>query len=69
MAEKVADKQKCPKCGFVTAVKDIVKDMETVVEIAERMDYGEAEVQCPVCCEWFCLQTIIEQFQEKPDGE
>ena len=57
---KVADKQECPECGLVIPVNEIVKDMESVIEIAERMDYGEAEVQCPVCEEWFFLQIIEE---------
>ena len=54
---KVADKQKCPN-GHITGVRELVPSMEHVVEIAEKMDYGEPEVQCPVCCEWFCLQTV-----------
>lgn len=55
MATKVADNQKCPN-GHVTEVKDIAPDMESVLVIAERMDYGGPEVQCPICSEWFKLQ-------------
>lgn len=58
MASKVADKQKCPNCGVETDTKEIAKDMESVCQIAEKMDYGEPEVQCPICSEWFYLQTV-----------
>lgn len=52
----VKEYQKCPHCGFEQRAKDVAKDMESVMEIAEKMDYGEPEVQCSNCQKWFDLQ-------------
>lgn len=58
MTTNLPDKQKCPKCGYEIDTKEIVPDMESVIVIAEKMDYGEPEAQCPNCFNWFYLQTI-----------
>jgi uncharacterized protein with PIN domain len=51
------EKQKCPKCKFEIDTKVVAKDMESVMKIAEKMDYGKPEVQCPNCLKWYDLQT------------
>lgn len=56
----INDIQKCPFCGFEQQAKDVVSDMETVLAMAEKMDYGEPEVQCSNCLEWFALQCKTE---------
>lgn len=60
MAKILPDKQKCPNCGTETNTREIVRDIEAVIKIAEKMGYGEPEVQCPICTKWFCLQTVTE---------